>query len=127
MSPCYLASPYTGRTAECASAREGIRFAETLYVASILLSRGRLIYSPVILGHTINQFMRDHSLPRPGWEFWMIWSKELLLMCDSVFVLCADGWRESRGVAQEIRWAQENEIPITYINGEGNIIEGEME
>jgi len=127
MNTIYLASPYTGHLAECATAREDIRFAEVRYAAAILTSRGRLVYSPVVMGHVISRYMRDHNLPRPGWEFWMTWSREMLLMCDSVYVLCTPGWRESRGVAQEIEWARAQDMPVVFIDEEANVIERDIE
>lgn len=71
--------------------------------------------------------MRENSLPRPSYEFWMAWSRELLKMCDVVYVLCTPGWRESRGVAQEIEWARAEDTPVIFIDGEANVIEEEME
>lgn len=127
MSTIYLASAYTGHLAECSSAREDIRYAEALYAASILISRSRIVFSPIVLGHTMSRFMRENSLPRPSYEFWMAWSRELLKMCDVVYVLCTPGWRESRGVAQEIEWARAEDTPVIFIDGEANVIEEEME
>jgi len=122
----YLASPYTSPLAELSRAREGIRFAETLYVTALLTSRGKLVLSPIVLGHTMDQFMRQNSLPRPGYDWWMLWSQELLEMCDSLYVLCSVGWRESRGITQEIRWARDNSLPIVYIDGEANVIDDNL-
>lgn len=127
MSTIYLASPYTGHLVECSSAREDIRYAEALYATSILVSRGRLVYSPIVLGHAISRFMREHSLPQPGWRWWMSWSYEMLKMCDVVYVLCIPGWQESGGMKQEIEWARTEDIAVVYIDGEANIIEEERE
>lgn len=71
----------------------------------------------------MDQAMRSNGLPRPSYEWWLAWSRELLESCDSIYVLCIDGWEDSRGVQQEIALAQSLEIPIVYIDIEANHLE----
>lgn len=119
----YLASPYTGRDSYWPQSTEDIRFRQALHATAILTSRSRMVLSPIVLGHTIDQAMKCSGLPRPGYDWWMAWSRELLESCDSIYVLCIDGWEDSRGVQQEIALAQELELPIVYIDIEANHLE----
>lgn len=118
----YLCSPYTARDSAWPDSLESIRYAQNLHVLAILTSRGHLVLSPVVLGHTMDRAMQSSGLPRPGYTWWLAWSQELLFGCDSMWVLCIDDWRESRGVASEIAYARDHDIPIVYIDSEGNQI-----
>lgn len=119
----YLASPYTGRDSYWPQSIEDIRFLQALHTTAILTSRGRMVLSPIVLGHTMDQAMKSSGLPRPSYEWWLAWSRELLESCDSIYVLCVDGWEDSRGVQQEIALAESLEIPIVYIDIEANHLE----
>lgn len=116
----YLASPYTAHDSAWPDSLQAIRFAQALHATAILTSRGRTVLSPVVLGHTMDIAMRSSGLPRPSYEWWLAWSRELLDVCDTLYVLTVEGWEDSRGVETEILWAKENDIPVIYIDSEGN-------
>ena len=47
--------------------------------------------------------------------FWMSFCLTYLERCDELWVYMMPGWDVSKGVAEEIRFAKELGIPITYI------------
>lgn len=48
------------------------------------------------------------------WDYWEMYSYELLSRCDEMIVLMVDGWKESRGVTAEIAYCKKHGIPISY-------------
>ncbi len=49
------------------------------------------------------------------WPFWEQFDRDHLVRCDELIVLMLDGWRESVGVAAEIRIAGELGKPVRYL------------
>ena len=68
------------------------------------------MFSPIVHGHPLV----DHGLPT-DWSFWERFDRDHLERCDEVIVLMLDGWRESVGVAAEIRIAGELDKPVWYL------------
>jgi hypothetical protein len=56
------------------------------------------VFSPIVHGHPFV----DHGLPR-DWPFWERFNRDHLVRYGEEVVLMLDGWRESVGVAAEIR------------------------
>lgn len=50
------------------------------------------------------------------YEFWDRYCLNILKRCDEMHVLCLEGWDKSRGVAAEIQFCKDNNIPIRYIS-----------
>lgn len=48
------------------------------------------------------------------YETWREIDRKLLRRCDSLIVLCIDGWDRSAGVADELQYAKELGLPISY-------------
>jgi len=102
----YLASPYSHPDSMI---REQ-RFRAACRATSMLLRRGKTVYSPIVHGHPLV----EHGVPTE-WPFWEHNDRELLQRCEEVVVLMLDGWWESTGVAAEIRIALELGKPVRYL------------
>lgn len=105
----YLASPYNH---ELDSVR--IRnYEKVSEIAAEIVANGGVALSPITYGHTLIGF-RD-NFPY-DWPFWSNFCLSFLAKCDELYVIKMNGWDLSRGVAEEIKYAEENNIPITYID-----------
>jgi len=94
----YLASPYTHQDPEIVNARVAIINAR----AAHLMRQGHIIFSPISHSHYIAM---ENGLPTT-FEFWAKQNHEFIIWCDVVMVLRLYGWEESKGVADEIRYAK---------------------
>jgi nucleoside 2-deoxyribosyltransferase len=102
----YLASPYSHPDP---AVREQ-RFRDVCRTAAALLQAGQAVFSPIAHSHPLV----EHGLPT-DWAFWQRYDRELLARCDEVVVLMLDGWQESVGVQDEIRFAHELGKPVRYV------------
>ena len=106
----YLASPYTHENPLVVADRHR---STMTFVAKHLLD-GRFIYSPVVYAHTMA--MR-YSLPSSA-EWWWAFNKTMIERCNVVWVLCLAGYEHSRGVRDELDYAEVLDKPIKYWNVE---------
>ena len=106
----YLASPYSHPDA---AVREQ-RFHAVCRMAAALMQQGHVVFAPIVHGHPLV----GHGLPT-DWLFWEQYDREHLRRCDELMVLRLDGWRESVGVAAEIRIAAELGKPVRYVDPPG--------
>ena len=113
----YLASPYSHRDAVT---RE-YRFREVCEVAARLMRSGHNVFSPIAHTHPIAQF----GLPKE-WDFWEKYDREFLAVCDAVWVLQINGWKESVGVQAEIKIARELKKPVYFLR-HGEIVPRDTE
>lgn len=102
----YVASPYTHPDESVRNAR----FRAVCRTAAQLMRQGHVVFAPIVHGHPLV----EHGLP-VEWPFWERFDREHLRRCDELVVLMLDGWRESVGVAAEIRSAEELGKPIRYL------------
>ena len=102
----YLASPYTSPYPEVRNARVKLASA----IAARLMERGYVVFSPITHGHSIAEHLPAESAHSHA--FWMAQCLPMLADCDLLVVLPVDGWRESRGVAEELAFARLHDIPI---------------
>jgi len=107
MSFIYLASPYTHKN------RETViwRYERVLREAAKMMEQGHTVFCPIGHSHPIEQMMTK----RQGHDFWMKQDIAILRHAESLAVLMLDGWEKSKGMAQEIDFARQAGIPITYI------------
>lgn len=106
----YLASPYSHPDPLI---REQ-RFREACRHAAFMMRRGSVVFSPIAHTHPIAV---QNSLPT-GWDFWRKVDTAILIRADSLVVLMLDGWKESKGVEAEIRFAKSMGIPTSYMEPE---------
>ena len=109
----YLAAPYThgDRSIENARAR-----AINSHAAR-LMGGGHIVFSPISHSH---QIAMENDLPTT-FEFWQVQNHAFIDWADMVVVLALDGWKESRGITDEIEYAESmaKVVEIEYPVGDG--------
>ena len=105
----YLSSPYSS---EDAALRQW-RFEAACKATAEMLRAGLIVWSPVVHSHPLTLY----GLPS-DWQFWQSYDRAYLEACSALTVLTLDGWRESEGVANEIKMANELGIPFWTIEPE---------
>jgi hypothetical protein len=106
----YLASPYSHPDHAVMQAR----FEYVCKAASMLMRDGHHIFSPIAHTHPI---ALAGGLPK-GWDFWEKYDREMILACSELWVLQADGWKESKGVQAEIAIARKLFKLVTFVSTE---------
>ena len=102
----YLASPYTHENPLVVADRHRATMA---FVAKHLLD-GRFVYSPIVYAHTMA--MR-HVMPISS-EWWWAFNKSMIERCSVVWVLCLENYQHSRGMRDEIDYAEFLDKPVKY-------------
>lgn len=98
----YLSCPYSS---EDPAVRQ-FRFEAACKATAEMLRSGLIVICPVVLAHPLT----NYGLPG-DWQFWQNYDRAYLEACSALAVLALDGWQESEGVANEIKMANELEIP----------------
>jgi hypothetical protein len=119
----YLASPYT-------HSDMGVRERRARHAAKVaghLISQGYNVFCPIAHSH----FIAEHSTMAPcggaGPNYedgevhktWMRVDLSIFESCDEVYVLMLDGYKESKGVQEELAEARLHGKQITYITEDG--------
>jgi hypothetical protein len=102
----YLACPYSHKD-------PGIRhdrFTRVTKAAGVLMEKGHVVYSPITHGHPI---VLQHDLPT-DFEFWSKLNHAFLKHSHTLLILMLEGWRESKGIQDEITIALNLQIKIKY-------------
>jgi hypothetical protein len=108
MSYVYLASPYTHQD----RAIRLLRHRAAVKKAAHLMLEGHTVFCPIAHSHDIGLFLDkpvDH-------EFWMRQDIPLLANASKLLVLRLDGWSSSKGVYEEITYAEAHGIPVEYLD-----------
>lgn len=103
----YVASPYSTPNN---TIREH-RFRAACCYCAHLVAEGKTVFSPIVHSHPICEFggaANDH-------EVWMRQDLDLAPIADCLHVLRLPGWRESRGVAEEITWFEQRGRPVMHV------------
>ena len=100
----YLATPYSHPEPKMREAR----FIMACLVAGELMDHGLHVFSPISHSHPI---ACQWNLPK-GWDFWG--KQDLVMMdrCDEMIVIMAPGWDESKGIKEEMIYAEFKGMPI---------------
>ena len=106
----YLASPYSASTKE---AQED-NYQRVLRFAGRLLAKRNKVWSPIVHNHVLAQL---YDLPTDH-RFWKEYNHDFIRRCDEVWVACIEGWEHSKGVEDEIEFAQLLHIPVKWIKEE---------
>lgn len=106
----YLSAPYS----RVADKDELMAKIMTFSGRFMLTHPGQHICSPLF-----NHYSLDR-VPELGtdYAFWKAYSANMLGRCDRMIVLEIDGWLESTGVADEIRIAGLERIPVEYVSSD---------
>lgn len=99
MGIIYLASPCSHPDADV---REE-RFQAVCREAAKIMESGQMVFSPMAHGHPIALY---GDLPS-DWEYWAKYDRKLIEFCSELWVLMIDGWKESKGVINEIKIAMD--------------------
>lgn len=111
MKLAYLACPYTH---ENAPVRESRSATATDYAAR--MTARMAVFSPITQGPQIAQYLRPSITQHH--KFWMDQCIPILRVCTDLYVLPLNGWRESKGVQEEIEIARLLLMPIIFIQSE---------
>jgi len=102
----YLAVPYTDPDPEVMRSR----FELANRTAAKYMKQGIFIFSPISHSHPIAQY----GLPL-DWEYWQHYDREIMSICDELWIVMANGWEQSKGIKAEIEMARGMGIIISYI------------
>jgi hypothetical protein len=111
----YLAVPYTHEHQTIMDYRADM---SDKVAAKLVNEQDRLIFAPISSWHNI---AKKYKLPT-DYKYWLRLNEETLKNCKKLLVICLAGWKESVGVAAEIEIANKYNIPIDYLNSEGELI-----
>jgi len=116
MGYSYLASPYQNPDDKTDWAYCNVRFHEVCIAAAKLMAKGHVLFVPIAHSHPI----ADHLPPevRNSHDFWLKQDFALLAMADRLIVLQLHQWKRSVGVAKEIEFARDHDIPVEYLDPE---------
>ena len=105
----YVASPYSNPD----RAVEEERNTAVARAMGYLMNAYRELsfFSPICHTHPIAALCK-----LPGhWEYWQRYDEAMLSRCDEIWVLCLDGWKESKGVAAELKVSKEIGLPLWFL------------
>ena len=114
MEKIYLACPYSHQDAKVRNQR----YQAVNKIAAMLMERNFVVFSP--LSHTI---AIDKYLPETDWKFWKRQDFPMIDWCDTLVVLCIDGWESSVGIKEETEYAKEKKKHIVYFHPHEKFLE----
>jgi len=94
----FLCAPYTNHDPEIVNARVTAINAH----AAFLMNQRHIVFSPISHSHPI---AIENDMPTT-FEFWQRQNREFIVWCDVVMVLRLNGWQESRGLVDEMKYAK---------------------
>lgn len=106
----YLASPFTVYPDKETAWRDACRAAAALQALTTMA-----VYSPIADSYGVEAV----GGARLTHAEWMLRDKAMLLACEHVAVVMLPGWERSKGIAQEVAWAREAKMPVSYLQPVG--------
>ena len=103
----YLASPYSSEDDDLMERRYRL----VLEFLAKCAEEHLVIYSPIAHWHPIAKL---YDLPR-GEKYWRFNNREMIYLCTQLLVLNLPGWRDSVGVARDIKYAQTYHKRIDHV------------
>jgi len=76
------------------------------------------LFSPIVYGHNL---ALEYSMPTEA-AAWLKFNLSMLRHSSAIWIMKLDGWNESKGVAKEIRAAQDLYLPLHFIDHLGRFI-----
>lgn len=111
----YLASPYSAPEPGIRT----IRYKEVLRLtAQLLFQKKTPVFSPIVYGHHMST---EFALGFDA-DFWWGFNSAMLRKSDALYMACLPDWQYSKGMAQELEFAETLQLPITYIDKFGTKI-----
>lgn len=106
----YLASPYSSPDPLIVKTR----YLLAKQATESMMGWGMLVFSPIVHCH---ELVIPHS--DGSFEFWHRYNFDMLRRADFLSVLAIPGWKESKGVQEEIKFARLAGIPLNAVNETG--------
>ena len=72
---------------------------------------GETVFSSIVYGHEFVNFSQEAITS----EYWKCFNDHMLMSATSMRVYQIPGWARSRGIADEINYAQRLTIPVEYV------------
>ena len=110
----YLASPYTH---DDPAVRHDRYWQATLCTAHFARA-GIAIYCPIHYGHTLST--THTGIPKTH-EYWMSVCLPILRGAERLYVLTLPGWKESRGIKEELDEAEERNLHVCLVDEDFNV------
>lgn len=114
----YLATPYSKY---CKGI--DVAFEHAAALAAKLLIKGVKVFSPITLTHPMAIYGHIDPLDH---KIWIPFDETMMRMADALIVAMMDGWRESFGIAHEIRYFTGDNKPVVYLDPETLIAQSEV-
>lgn len=102
----YIASPYSHEDAVVRRKR----YNEVVGVTAKLTLDGWKVYSPIVHSHPLVEYaasMPTHDIKRlkdKDHNFWLIYDKTIMRLCDRLVIVLSSGWETSKGLKQEVSY-----------------------
>ena len=113
----YLGGPYS-HDDKTISAK---RYTAYRKLAGLVISKhDSFVFSPITHSHPIV----THKQFDPAYHTYDVWMPldiAILEVCDELWIAEIDGWKESKGTAQEIEFAKSRDLPIKMITKRGRV------
>lgn len=111
----YLCSVYSldaTTDSEADQAMRNKRYEYVLMRTAEMMKKGEIVFSPIVHCH---EMAIKHDLPKT-YEFWSKYGREMINRADEAWVLCMPGYKESRGITDELKMAEELGKPVIFIS-----------
>jgi hypothetical protein len=103
----YVAAPYFHVDKEVIAYRM-----EHVYKHMANLTKiGNVCVSPMLMHPVVERY----NIPN-DFTYWKDYSLQLLAKCDTLYVIELDGWKESKGVETEIKFARDKQLSIWFVD-----------
>jgi hypothetical protein len=117
----YLAGPYTHPDPDIREARYQV----ATIAAAYLISKGRIVYSPLTMTHPIDRLLAAHN-DTLGSDYWVRFDESFMEFCSDLIVLAIDGWKTSSGIRREVQFFKDRCRPIRYMAFDQAAEKGEL-
>lgn len=103
----YIAQPYSHHNPTVRYKR----FLAGREYANRLMKEGKVCFNSIAYGYQFER-MFDHG---SDFETWRNFNIHILRTCNEIHVLMMPGWKKSKGLSKEVRFAQANNTKEFYI------------
>ena len=110
MKYTYLACPYSHPNPATRELRT--RIADDY--AARLMAAGHRVFSPLSHSHRVAEFLPTELLM--DHDFWMKQDLPILAGASLMVILTLEGWTTSKGIAEEIEFAEARSIPVVHMS-----------
>jgi hypothetical protein len=103
----YLASPYSHND-------QNVRYQRYVQATEAVLEIARAqvcVYSPIVHWHAAAV---EQGLPYDA-EFWRSQNEPIIYSSSELWVLCLDGWRQSKGIKMEKEFAEKQNLTVRHL------------